>query len=117
MRGAFANGGISFELDPQRAVHRQGEKSGDADEDGVPIEDAGVVAEAEIGPQGFEEVAAFIERNAAHDVAECRTEKDGQEKAGSGEQEIPEGNPDGTDDVIAKFDGSTAQNKQPQDHH
>ena len=94
LSGAFAERAGGFELHPQSTMHHQGKQGDDADEDGVPIEDSGLIAKTEIRPERLKEVAAGIERHTANDIAERRAEKDAEEQARQGEDEIPQGNPD-----------------------
>ena len=108
---------IGFQLKPKRAVHREDEQRLDADKNGVPIKDARLFAETEVGPKRFEKIAGLVERDAADDVGESGTEKNGEQQAGSRKEEIPEGIPNWAFDVVSEFDGSAAQDEEPEHHH
>src|SRR5579862_9887602 len=93
------------------------EISSDADENGVPIENAGVCAETKIGPQGLEEISLRVQRNTADDVAEGGAKKDGQQRARETERQIEERRPHGACNEAAKFDGDATQNQEPENDH
>ena len=88
-----------------------------SDEYGIPVEDAGMGAEFEVGPERFEEVAGGIERHSAHDVAERRAEKHAEQNARNCEDDIEESLPERGFNVSAKFNADGAQHEQPQNHH
>jgi hypothetical protein len=70
---------------PERAMHGEGKQRGDRDQHGVPIEDAGLGAGPEIGPQRQEEIAGAVEGDAAHYISQRCTEEDREQGAGTGE--------------------------------
>src|ERR1700719_3769481 len=114
---AVGNFGFAFIGYPERTVQGESKISGHADQDRVPIENAGVGAEAKVGPQRLEEITLRIEGNAAHDVAERGAKENRQQRAREAEGQVPEGRPYATGDVTAKFDGDAAQDEQPENHH
>jgi hypothetical protein len=95
-------------------VKRECEISGHADQNRVPIENAGIGAEAEIGPQRLEEIALRVQRNAADDVAERGAKKDGQQRAREAEGQIPERRPNRSGNEAAKFDRDAARTMRSQ---
>lgn len=112
-RRAFTERVGCLQLDPQGTVHHQRQQGEHADQDGVPVENSGLFAQPEIRPQGFKEVAAGIERNAADDIPKSRAEKNTEEQAGEGEYKIPERYPHHAPDMIAEFDGGSAEDQEP----
>src|SRR5258708_428599 len=74
-------------------------------------------AEFEVAPERLKEIAACIERNTAHHIAECCSEKYTQQNAGNTEYDVEEVVPDPVLDVSAEFDADAAQNEQPQHNH
>lgn len=107
--------GIGFECDPERAVHHEGDQGEQGGGDGVPVEDAGVDAGEEVGPEGEEEGIGGVERDAADDVAQGRAEEDDEEKASEPEKAIEEAAPYRAIEVGAEFDADAAQDEQPED--
>src|ERR1700693_6140477 len=83
----------------------------------VPIENSNTLSQLKIRPQRCKEIPGSIERNTAHYVAECRSEKYAEEKTRSAKQKIPKRIPYGAPDVVAEFDRDAAQNKQPEHDH
>src|SRR5215475_7148091 len=116
-RRASANRALGFQLDPERAMHHENDKSCGTNQNGVPVEDAGVVAEPEIRPERLEEVTGFIEGDTPNHITESGAEKHGQEQTRKGEEGIPKRSPDSTSDVITELDGSAAKDQEPQNHH
>src|SRR5258706_2239597 len=74
-------------------------------------------AEFEVGPERLKEIAACIERNTAHHIAECSSEKHTQQNAGNTEHDVEESLPNPVLDVSAEFNADAAQNEQPQHNH
>ena len=62
-------------------MQRQGGKRRNANEHGIPVEDAGLSVGLQIGPQWSEEAAACIERNTANNISKRGPVKDGQQDA------------------------------------
>ena len=60
---------------------------------------------------------ARIERHAPHHVAQRRAEENRQQRAGAGEDGVPERLPHQALDVIAELNGDAAQNQQPEHDH
>src|SRR6266852_2905146 len=83
----------------------------------VPIENSNTLSQPEICPQRFKEISGSIERNTAHYVAECCSEKYAEEETRRAKQKIPKRVPYGAVDVVAELDGDAAQNEQPEYDH
>ncbi len=81
--GAKAQVSFRFGYDVKRAVRRQGHQSDHARHHGVPVQNAGMRADPEIGPQRLKEVPVRPERNSADHVAQRRAEEDSQESTRS----------------------------------
>src|SRR6266481_6389653 len=96
-------------LYPQSTVHHECEQGQYSDQNGVPVEDAGFVSEAEIGPQRLEEITARIQWHTAHHVAERRPEKNREQQAGRTAHKIPTRTPHGAPPPIPEFDGCSAE--------
>src|SRR5579883_370596 len=111
--GAHGNGSFAFVGHPESAVERDGEIRGYADDDCVPIENASIGAESKIRPKRLEEIAVRIERNPTDDVAERGAEKDGQQRTGKTEHQVPGRRPDRPSDKAAEFNRDSAQNEKP----
>ncbi len=95
-------------------------ESGEGDEasdDRVPVEDAGVRAGLPVGPKGKEEVAVRLKRNAAQDVGQCCSVKDGEQSAGEAEDAIEQSSPHADVDVVAELKTDAAQDEQPEHDH
>ncbi len=91
---------------------REGEEP---DQDRVPVEDAGGARErAEVRPQRLEEVAALVQRDAAHDVAQSGAVEDRQQGAPDKEHRVPKGGPQGALQVRAKLYGEAPDHQQPE---
>src|SRR5208337_1379458 len=101
----------------QRSMNGECYQCDHATDDGVPVENAVLLAHAPVGPQGFEEVTVGMERNAADHVAQCRAEEDSQQDAGQAEDNVEESFPHLVLDVRAELDADGAQHQQPQNHH
>jgi hypothetical protein len=112
-------------LDLPLRLHRQvvGAVYGERDErqharqHGVPVQDAGMGADLEVGPQGLEEVAVRPQRHAADDVADRRAEEDREEEAGEREDEIAQRPSQRIVHVGPDLDADPPQHEQPEHHH
>ena len=60
----------------------KGDKSKNAGNHRVPVEDSRLGTDAPVGPESFEEVAILFERHATNNVAQRCAVEDGQQKAG-----------------------------------
>src|SRR5690242_15804661 len=98
-------------------MHRERRDSEQPRQNRVPVEDAGMRADLEIGPKRFKKIPFLIERHAANDVAHCRAEEDREQYAGKGKQEIKERPPERILHVGPKFDTDAAQHQEPQNDH
>src|SRR5215469_3339585 len=105
---------LGFQRNPQRAMLRHGEESGDSNQDREPVQHADAFADAKVSPQGQKEVARAVERNTSDDVAVRRAIKASQQGAGTGKNDVPEGRPHGTIHFVAKLYRDSTQNQQPQ---
>src|SRR5208283_4319173 len=83
---------------------------------GVPVEDAVLFAHAPVGPQRLEKVAISVERDAAYDITQRRSKKDGQQDARQSEDGVEEALPQVVVDVCAELNADAAQHEEPQDH-
>src|SRR6266446_8881295 len=81
---------------------------------GVPVEQADMAADIEVGEKRHREIAVRIQWNSARDVARGRAEKDCEKKVGKNEIEVPISLPEAIIDVPADFDRNSAQNQAPQ---
>src|ERR1039458_7731521 len=115
--GALAKVLVGLEGHVVGTMRGQGHQRHPANEHRVPIEDARVRAEFEVGPERLKEIAGCIQRNSAHYVAERRPKKHRQKNAGDAEGRVKEVLPHRVFDVSAEFDANAAQNEQPQNHH
>jgi len=85
---------FSLESEVESSVKRDCGQGKHASENGVPVEDAGVGTGAPVGPEGEKEVVVGTYGNAADDVTESRSEKDGEQNAGEGEETVEESAPE-----------------------
>ena len=76
----------------------------DRDGDGIPVEQADVTPDVEVGEEGHAEVSTRFDRNAAGNVPRRRAEKNGQEKTRDDQDEIPELLPESISDMAAHFE-------------
>jgi len=98
-----------------RAVHDQGSQGEQPDQDRVPVEDSGGARErAEVCPQRLEEVAAFVQGDAAHHVTEGGAVEDREERAADEERRVPERGPHRVVYVPAQLDGEAPDHQEPE---
>src|SRR4029077_20629739 len=97
-----------------RAVSRQHHSGYHRNRNRVPVEQADVTADTKIREEGHREIAVGIERNSARNVSRGRAKKNGEQKVGKDEIEIPVSLPKSIVDVAADFERDTAQNQTPQ---
>src|ERR1700683_2316416 len=114
--GSIPESVFGFVRNPKCAMFGEREVRSQSNQDGVPIENAGVRSEAEVRPQSFKEVAGGVERNAADDITEGDSAENRQQHTGTAENEIPKRRPKRIFEVTTKFDRDAAQNQQPQNH-
>src|SRR5437879_3459744 len=81
----------------------------------VPIEQSDVPADIEVREERHREIPLCVNGNAARNVARSCTEKNGEQKIGKNEIEVPIRLPKAIVDVPADFERDTAQNQTPQD--
>src|SRR5438046_920887 len=80
----------------------------------VPVEQADMAANVEVGEERHREIPLCVNRNTARDVARSCTEKNRAKKIGKNEIEVPVTLPKAIVDVSADFERDTAQNQTPQ---
>src|ERR1700683_297197 len=95
------------------AVSREHRNGKDGNRDGVPIEQTNIAARHEIGEKGHREVAGSVERDTAPQIARSGAEKNGQQKVGEREDEVPKSLPERVVDVSTNFNRNAAQNQTP----
>src|SRR6266851_709433 len=74
-----------------------------------------MAAHIEVREKRHREIPLCVNRNAARDIAGSCTEKNGKQKIGADENEIPIRLPKAIVDVSADFERDAAQNQTPQD--
>src|SRR5271154_2005789 len=88
-----------------------------SDKDRVPIQNTGLRAEFEVGPERLKEISTGIERDSANHIAERCSEEHGQQDTRDAEHNVEEILPDLVFNMGAKLYSNAAQNEQPQDNH
>src|SRR6266481_6475113 len=81
---------------------------------GVPVEQADMAADIEVGEKRHREIPLGVNRNAARDVARSGPEKNREKKIGKNEIEVPISLPKPIVNVAANFNRDAAQNQTPQ---
>src|SRR5437016_153028 len=81
---------------------------------GVPVEQADMATDIEVGEERHREIPLCVNRNTAGDVARGRAKKNGEKKIGKNEIEVPISLPEAIVDVSADFKRNSAQNQAPQ---
>src|SRR5215208_2115307 len=105
---------LRLDGDEVRAVHDQRGQGEQPDQDRVPVEDTGGARErAEVRPQLLEEVAAFVQGDAAHHVTEGGAVEDSEQRAPHEECRIPERGPHRVVYVPAQLDGEAPDHQEP----
>ena len=115
--GAVGELARGLDGEPESSVERERDQGDDAADNRVPVENAGMGTGLPVGPQGQEEVAVGLERNAAQDVGEGGSEEDGEQGAGEAEDAVEQRAPYAYVDVVAKLDADAAQDQEPEHDH
>src|SRR6266536_1400453 len=95
-------------------MRRQHDNGENCNRNGVPVEQADMAANVEVGEERHREIPLCVNRNTARDVARSCTEKNREKKIGKNEIEVPISLPEAIIDVPADFDRNSAQNQAPQ---
>src|ERR1035441_9327576 len=98
-------------------MHRERQQRGNRNQERVPIQNAGVLAGGEIGPQWQEEFAGPVERNTPNYITEGSAKEDREQRAGTRENCVPKRLPDETLYVVAELDGNAPQDQEPEHDH
>src|SRR5215467_13359757 len=84
---------------------------------GVPVEDAVLHTHPPVGPKRLEEVALGVERNTPYNIAQPRSEEEGQQDARQSEDDVEKAPPQFVLDSTTKFNADAAEHQQPQHYH
>src|SRR5579872_7544379 len=95
----------------------QSNKSNNATDDGIPIQNSGVLADTPVGPKRQKEITIRMKRDAAHDVRQRRSVKNCQYRAREKEQSVEEYSPQPHVDLHAQLDTGSAHDQQPENDH
>src|SRR5713101_543024 len=108
---------FGLECQPCGAMESEGCQSDSSDEDCVPIENSCLAGGEKVCPQRLEEMAGDVERNSTNHIAKCGAIKNGEQKAGKRKSGVPNRGPDWAAYMTSEFEGNSAENQQPENHH